>query len=80
MGSLTPGATYIYENDGVNIYAREFGSTQRRIIGTVLPNRQQQQAEDDLWRQIRDSATHDPALKHALDQVLVIYRLKHCHG
>lgn len=33
MGSLTPGATYIYERVNNTVYAREQGSTERRIIG-----------------------------------------------
>ena len=33
MGTLKPGATYIYERaDGV-IYAREFGQTERHVVG-----------------------------------------------
>jgi hypothetical protein len=33
MGSLTPGVTYIYERVDNTVYARESGSTERRIIG-----------------------------------------------
>ena len=33
MGTLTPGATYIYERSEGIIYAREFGSTERKIVG-----------------------------------------------
>ena len=35
MGSLKPGATYIYERDGSAIYAREFGAdpSTRRVVG-----------------------------------------------
>jgi hypothetical protein len=33
MGQLTPGATLIYERaDGI-IYAREFGKTERHVVG-----------------------------------------------
>ena len=33
MGSLKPGATYIYERANGVIYAREFGQTERHVVG-----------------------------------------------
>ena len=35
MGTLTPGATYIYERNGDTVYAREFGAdpSTRKEIG-----------------------------------------------
>jgi len=33
MGTLKPGATYIYERNGGTVYARESGSTDRHIVG-----------------------------------------------
>ena len=33
MGTLKPGVTYIYERNGEEIYAREFGETKRKLIG-----------------------------------------------
>ena len=33
MGQLKPGATYIYERAGGVIYAREFGKTEREVVG-----------------------------------------------
>ena len=33
MGSLKPDTTYIYERNGPVIYAREFGATERRVVG-----------------------------------------------
>ena len=33
MGTLKPGATYIYERSGDEIYARETGTTERKLIG-----------------------------------------------
>ena len=38
MGRLKPGATYIYERDGKNIYARESGSLTRELIGYDYPS------------------------------------------
>ena len=37
MGSLVPGATYIYERDGDTVYARELGSSTRKVIGMDYP-------------------------------------------
>ena len=33
MGTLKPGAAYIYERVGPTIYARELGSTERTVVG-----------------------------------------------
>ena len=33
MGSLKPGATYIYERDGHKVYARIVGENTRQLIG-----------------------------------------------
>ena len=32
MGTLKPGATYIYERNGDEVYAREFGYPDRKLI------------------------------------------------
>lgn len=80
MGTLIPAVSYIYENDGQKIYAREVGSTHRRVIGETMQGVYQQRADDHLWSQIRRASDHNPALKDALDQVLVIYNLSHRDG
>ena len=33
MGTLKPGATYVYERVGNEVYAREFGSDTRQLMG-----------------------------------------------
>lgn len=33
MGSLKPGATYVYEYQNGRIFAREFGQTDRQLVG-----------------------------------------------
>ncbi len=77
MGSLTPGATYIYERaDGVT-YAREFGSSTRVPIGwdyntqIDLENRK----EDLLWKDIRQAASENEELQIALERVKILYHL-----
>ena len=43
MGTLKPGATYIYEREHGRVYAREFGSTERQLVG--YEHKQQEDAE-----------------------------------
>ena len=80
MGQLKPGATYIYERNDQKIYRREFGSTDRVLIGETMDRVYQERADDHLWRQIRHEAEHNPALKDAIDRVLEIYHLGRNHG
>jgi hypothetical protein len=80
MGTLKPGATYIYERNGDEIYAREFGETKRKLIGydsrtsDGRPLRDHIM-EDKLWGEIRRVAPSNPALQKALDRAIMIYRL-----
>jgi hypothetical protein len=82
MGTLKPGATYIYERaDGV-VYAREFGKTERREVGWDYDPRtpdgrplHDHIMEDKLWGEIRREAKTNPALQRALDRAIMIYRL-----
>ena len=76
MGLLTPGATYIYERvDGV-IYAREFGKTDRKVVGyaTIVS------PDMDIYRseinQVLSMCETDPAMRDLLDQLFVMYNLK----
>ena len=83
MGSLKPGATYIYERaDGV-IYAREFGAVERTAIGWDYNAKLKIDAlkEEKLWEEIRQSAKSNPALQIELDRVIMLYHLsKKEHG
>lgn len=80
MGALTPGATYIYERDGGTIYAREFGSTERRITGMDYPQQTKEEIENIMrqelmWKDIFRKAEDNPTLKSALDRAIMIYKL-----
>ncbi len=85
MGSLKPGATYIYERDGNEVYAREFGQTERKLIGYDYKEKidieykgrplHEQILEDKMWGEIRREARTNPALQKALDRAIMIYRL-----
>jgi hypothetical protein len=86
MGSLTPGAAYVYERNGEEIYAREVGKTDRKLIGYQYENKIDPRTsdgrpliehirDDKLWGEIRRAAPTNPALQKALDRVIMIYRL-----
>lgn len=73
MGTLTPGATYIYEKVNGVTYAREIGSTERHIIGydaDALIN-----PANDIFRDIVKESVTNPALQKALERVILLYRL-----
>jgi hypothetical protein len=84
MGSLKPGATYTYERDGDEIYARENGKTERTLVGyDHTPDARTSDGrplrehilEDKMWGEIRRMALTNPALQKALDRAIMIYRL-----
>ena len=88
MGTLKPGVTYIYERNGEEIYAREFGETKRKLIGYKyeMENKPDPRTADGrplhehikeskMWGEIRRMAPTNPALQSALDRVIMIYRL-----
>jgi hypothetical protein len=88
MGNLKPGATYIYERNGDEVYAREFGATERKLIGYKYEMEDKPDPrtndgrplrehimEDKLWGEIRREAKTNPTLQTALDRAIMIYRL-----
>lgn len=87
MGSLTPGATYIYERQGGTLYAREMGApaSERFAIGWDWalennPARVRGASIDDirenqLWYEIRQAAMSNKELEQALERVKIIYYL-----
>ena len=88
MGSLTPGVTYIYERNGDEVYAREFGETERKLIGYKyeMENKPDPRTndgrplhehimEDKMWGEIRRMAKTNITLQKALDRAIMIYRL-----
>jgi hypothetical protein len=88
MGTLKPGATYIYERNGDEVYAREFGETDRTLIGYKyeMENKPDPRTndgrplhehimEDKMWGEIRREARTNITLQKALDRAIMIYRL-----
>ena len=79
MGSLKPGATYIYESPdgGETVYAREFGETERHLVGyshKAQSTRDRIQA-DQLWYDIRRTAQTHEGLQEELERVIIYYQL-----
>lgn len=88
MGTLKPGATYIYERNGDEVYAREFGEKDRTLIGYKyeMENKPDPRTndgrplrehimEDKMWGEIRREARTNITLQKALDRAIMIYRL-----
>jgi hypothetical protein len=83
MGQLKPGATYIYERAGNEVYAREFGANpaNRTLVGhgydpiTGHKIDYDSMQEDKLWGNIRRAAKTNPALQDALERAIMIYQL-----
>jgi len=84
MGSLTPGATYIYERNGEEIYAREFGKSERTMIGKYIDpfneNITINYELENTWKDILRESRTNPALQEALDRVKILYHLSKDHG
>ena len=80
MGSLKPGATYIYERVGDTVFRRESGSADREVVGYDHRTNDGRPLRDHImdakmWGEIRRAAPHNPALQDALDRVIMIYQL-----
>lgn len=85
MGTLKPGANYIYERDGDTVYAREFGAdpSTRKIIGydvklednTYAKNFADRYFLEVEWADIIKEARTNPMLHDALERVKVLYHL-----
>lgn len=81
MGTLKPGATYIYERVDNVVYAREAGSdpSTRLEIGRDYDPKaksvREQVLEDKMWGEIRRMAPTNPTLQDAVDRVIMIYKL-----
>ena len=86
MGSLTPGATYIYERVDDTVYAREMGadpSTRKAIGWDYDPANNDHLTKirhNNLWEQIFEESKTNIALQKALDQCIIIYNLSKDHA
>lgn len=88
MGSLKPGATYIYENDGNIVYSREAGAdpSERTVVGySVSPDDIFSQIAEKYffeveWADILKESKHNPVLREAIDRVKILYHLSKKDG
>lgn len=77
MGSLVPGASYLYDTiDGV-VYATIAGSNIKTEIGRYSSTLND---EDLLWADIRAEARNNLALHNALENAKIIYYLSKNNG
>ena len=80
MGTLKPGATYIYEKANGVTYAREMGAHpgDRIAIGWDydLKERDEMTSRMKLWERIHQMSKTNPALQEAMERVIIIYELQ----
>lgn len=74
MGTLKPGASYIYERVDDVVYARESGTTTRKEVGRDF-DLHARIMEDQLWGNIRRAAKTNSSLHEALERAKIIYYL-----
>lgn len=81
MGSLKPGATYVYERSNGVTYAREKGAdpSTRVAIGWDYDSRKNL-SRHELWQDIILEARNNPALQKAVERVIMLYYLSKDHG
>jgi hypothetical protein len=84
MGTLTPGATYIYERVGGTVYSREFGKLERTVIKQHLDPFSENLTLDyeleTVWKDIIKESRTNPTLQEAVDRVKILYHLSKDHG
>ena len=84
MGNLKPGATYIYERNGEEIYAREVGKSQRTMIGKYTDpfneNLTINYELENTWKDILKESRTNPTLQEAMERVKILYHLSKDHG
>ena len=73
MGSLKPGANYIYEKANGITYAREVGCSERFEIGRDFDR--QLADELELWSHILVKSKTNTALQKALENAILIYHM-----
>lgn len=81
---LEPGQTYIYEHaDGVT-YARKPGDpiNSRFEIGRTYDKikHDEELKRQELWKNIYSDAEHNPVLKKAIEECILIYYLSKTDG
>jgi hypothetical protein len=76
MGSLKPGATYIYERVAGSVFAREFGKTERKLVGYSTDMSPEIEIYRSEMNQVLLMCETDPEMRELLDKLFVVYNLK----
>ena len=80
MGTLTPGAKYIYEKANGITYAREFGAPHNDRFEIGRDYERFLKDELQLWEEIVREGRTNKALQDALDRAKIVYHLSKDHG
>lgn len=80
MGQLRPGATYTYEREGTVTFATDNETGERKPIGWDHRTNDGRPLHDHLrdsamWGEIHRMAKTNPTLQHAIDRVIMLYKL-----
>ena len=80
MGSLTPGAKYVYEKaDGIT-YAREFGAPHSERFEIGRDYERYLKDELQLWEEIVRAGRTNQSLQAILEHAKIVYHLSKDHG
>jgi hypothetical protein len=60
---------------GETVYGRRPGESTRILIKNRSPSLHEKMMQSQLWHEIREAAETNPALRAAMDEVIMIYRL-----
>jgi len=80
MGTLTPGATYIYEKANGITYAREVGAPHNDRFEIGRDYERFLKDELQLWEEIVREGRTNKTLQSALERVKIVYHLSKDHG
>ena len=80
MGTLKPGAKYIYEKANGITYAREFGAPHNDRFEIGRDYERFLKDELQLWEDIVREGRTNKALQDALDRAKIVYHLSKDHG
>ena len=80
MGTLTPGATYIYEKANGITYAREVSAPHNDRFEIGRDYERFLKDELQLWEEIVREGRTNKTLHEALERVKIVYHLSKDHG
>ena len=82
--NIKPDVTYIYERNGEEIYVREFGKSERTMIGKHIDpfneNLNINYELENTWKDILKESRTNPTLQQAMERVKILYHLSKDHG